>query len=89
MNRRLVKYGTVRVRLGEVVDDRGVDEASRDASEAEVVRDGSMTAAVVRCRRQGVDAVDCGGVDVVVDDAADGVDTAGHRDYQIADTVTC
>ena len=82
MDRWLVKDGAVRVRLGEVVDDRGVDEAGRDASEAEVVRDGSMTATVVRCRRQGVDDVDCGGVDVVVDDAA------GRADARAVETWT-
>ena len=49
-----------------------VDEAGRDADEAEVVRDGSMSVAVVRGgERQGVDDVDCDGVDVVVDDVAD------------------
>ena len=47
-DRRLVKDGAVPVRLGEVVDDRGVNEAGRDAGEAEVVRDGSMSVAVVR-----------------------------------------
>ena len=46
-DRRLVKDGTVRVRLGEVVDDRGVDEAGCDAGEAEVVRGGLMSVAVV------------------------------------------
>ena len=35
-DRRLIKNGAVRVRLGEVVDDRGVDEVDRDAREAEV-----------------------------------------------------
>ena len=38
----------VGVRLDEVVDDRSVDEADRDVVEAEVVRDGSMSVAVVR-----------------------------------------
>ena len=38
----------VRVRLDEVVDDRCVDEAGRDADEAEVIREGSIPVAVVR-----------------------------------------
>ena len=47
MDRRLVKDAAVRVRLGEVADDRGVNEAGRDAGEAEVVRGRSMSVAVV------------------------------------------
>ena len=37
----------IRVRLGEVVDDCGNNEAGRDADEAEIVRDGLMPVAVV------------------------------------------
>ena len=34
--------------MGEVADDRGVDEAGRDAGKAEVIRDGSTSVVVVR-----------------------------------------
>ena len=44
---RLVKNGAVRVRLSEVVDDRGADETGHDGEE-DVVQSGSMTVVVVR-----------------------------------------
>ena len=57
--------GAVRVRLDEVVDDRGVNEAGHDAGEAEVVRGGSMSATVIRDEGGVDDGSDCRRVDEV------------------------